>query len=141
MIRGGPGYVAAGSYQPRSRTGAAVWTSPDGFTWKRVYSVLPASGFVELGGLARIGPGYAVVGLLAPPSQEDPALPTVWLSPDGSRWRSGVSLPLQTEGPVASLDIVGAAGGSARLVAVGNRSDSAQHSRWAVVWTGTYRAP
>jgi hypothetical protein len=139
MIRGGPGYVAAGSYTPRSRTGAAVWTSPDGFTWKRVYSVLPASGFVEVGGLARIGPGYAVVGLLAPPSQEDPALPTVWLSPDGSRWRSGVSLPLPTEGPV--LDIVGAAGGSARLAAVGNRSDSTQHSRWGVVWTGTYRAP
>jgi hypothetical protein len=144
MIRGGPGYVAAGSYQPRSRTGAAVWTSPDGFTWKRVYSVLPASGFVELGGLARIGPGYAVVGLLAPPSQEDPALPTAWLSPDGSRWRSGVSLPLPTDGPVASLDITGAAGGSARLVAAGNLCVG---SRWdgfscrAEVWTATYRAP
>ncbi len=144
MIRGGPGYVAAGSYQPRSRTGAAVWTSPDGFTWKRVYSVLPASGFVELGGLARIGPGYAVVGLLAPPSQEDPALPTAWLSPDGSRWRSGVSLPLPTDGPVASLDITGAAGGSARLVAAGNLCVG---SRWdgfscrARVWTATYRAP
>lgn len=140
MIRGGPGYVAAGSYQPRSRVGAAVWTSPDGLTWKRVYSVLPASGFVEFGGLARIGPGYAVVGLLAPPSQEDPALPTVWLSPDGTRWRSGVSLPLPTDGPVASLDIVGVAGGSARIAAVGNRQDAASPRR-AEVWTGTYWAP
>ena len=140
MVRGGPGYVAAGSYQPRSRVGAAVWTSPDGFTWKRVYSVLPASGFVEFGGLARIGPGYAVVGLLAPPSQEDPALPTVWLSPDGTRWRAGVSLPLPTDGPVASLDIAGVAGGSARIAAVGSRWDGA-YSRRAEVWTGTYRAP
>jgi len=144
MIRGGPGYVAAGSYQPRSRVGAAVWTSPDGFTWKRVYSVLPASGFVEVGGLARIGPGYAVVGLVAPPSQEDPATPTVWLSPDATRWRSGVSLPLPTDGPVASLEITGAAGGSARLVAAGNLCVG---SRWdgfscrAEVWTATYRAP
>jgi hypothetical protein len=99
MISGGPGYIAAGSYQPRSRTGAAVWTSPDGLAWKRVYFVLPPSGFVEFDGLARIGPGFAVVGLLAPPSQEDPARPTVWLSPDGTHWRSGVSLPLPTDGP------------------------------------------
>lgn len=140
MISGGPGYIAAGSYQPRSRTGAAVWTSPDGLAWKRVHFVLPASGYVEFDGLARIGPGFAVVGLLAPPSQEDPARPTVWLSPDGSRWRSGVSLPFPTDGPVEWVDITGVAGGSARLVAVGIRHEKGGHPA-AQVWTGTYRAP
>jgi hypothetical protein len=140
MVSGGPGYVAAGSYQPRSRTGAAVWTSPDGLAWKRVYLVLPTSGFVEFDGLARIGPGYAVVGLLAPPSQEDPARPTLWLSPDAVHWRSGISLPLPTDGPVDWVDITGVAGGSARLVAVGIRSGDGGSTQ-AEVWTGTYRAP
>jgi hypothetical protein len=139
MISGGPGYIAAGSYQPRSRTGAAVWTSPDGLAWKRVYFTLPSSGFMEFDGLARIGPGYAVVGLLAPPSQEDPASPTVWLSPDGTHWRSGVSLPLPTDGPIDWVQITGGAGGSARLVAVGSLSGAGRSQ--AVVWTGTYRAP
>ncbi len=140
MISGGPGYISAGSYQPRSRTGAAVWTSPDGLAWKRVHFVMPASGFVEFAGLARIGPGYAVVGILAPPSQEDPARPTVWLSPDATHWRSGVSLPLPTDGPVAWVEVTGVAGGSARIVAVGDRYEGGRH-RAAEVWTGTYRAP
>ncbi len=140
MISGGPGYVAAGSYQPRSRTGAAVWTSPDGLAWQRVHFVLPAGGYVEFIGLARIGPGYAVVGILAPPSQEDPARPTVWLSPDATRWRSGVSLPLPTDGPVDWVEVTGVAGGSARIVAVGVRYEGGG-PRAAEVWTGTYRAP
>ena len=98
-IGGGPGYLAAGAYQPRSRVGAAVWTSIDGLAWKRAFVVMPASGFVEFDGIARVGPGYAVAGLLAPPSQEDPSRPTLWLSPDGSRWRTGVSLPMPADGP------------------------------------------
>jgi hypothetical protein len=137
MISGGPGYIAAGSYQPRSRTGAAVWTSSDGLAWKRTRFVLPASGYVEFDGLARIGPGYAVVGILAPPSQEG-VLPTVWLSPDGTRWRSGISLPFPADGPVDWVDITGVAGGTARLVAVGNRYGG---SSQAAVWTGTYAGP
>ncbi len=139
VISGGPGYIAAGSYQPRSQTGVAVWTSPDGLAWKRVHFVLPPSGYVEFDGLARIGPGFAVVGLLAPPSQEDPARPTVWLSPDGSRWRSGISLPFPADGPADWVQITGAAGGSARIVAVGDRSGGGRTQ--AEVWTGTYRAP
>lgn len=141
MISGGPGYLAAGSYQPRSRTGAAVWTSADGLAWRRVHFVLPASGFVEFDGLTRIGPGYAVVGLLARPSQEEPARPTVWLSPDGSRWRSGVSLPLLSDGTFDWVDITGVAGGSARIVVGGNRSGGDGRPPMAGVWTGTYRAP
>lgn len=140
MISGGPGYIAAGSYQPRSRVGAAVWTSSDGLAWKRVHVVLPASGFVEFDGLARIGPGYAVVGLLAAASQEDPARPSVWISPDGSRWRSAVSLPLPTDGTLDWVQLTGAAGGSAGLVAVGHRSETGRHPV-AEVWTGTYLAP
>jgi hypothetical protein len=140
MISGGPGYIAAGSYQPRSRVGAAIWTSSDGLAWKRVHVVLPASGFVEFDGLARIGPGYAVVGLLSPASQENPARPSVWLSPDGSRWRSAVSLPLPTDGTLDWVQLTGAAGGSAGLVAVGNRSETGRHPA-AEVWTGTYLAP
>jgi hypothetical protein len=140
IVRGGPGYIAAGSYQPRSRIGAAVWTSGDGLTWRRVHFMLPASGYVEVGGLARIGPGYAVVGLVAPPSQVDPAVPTVWLSPDGSRWRSGVGLPFPTDAPAQWVEIFGVAGGSARLVAVGDRSELGGR-RTAQVWTGAYQAP
>lgn len=139
MISGGPGYIAAGSYQPRSRIGAAVWTSSDGLAWKRVHFVLTASGYVEFDGLARIGPGYAVVGILAPPSQEG-GLPTVWLSPDGTRWRSGVNLPAPTGGAFDWVEFTGVAGGSTRLVAVGNRSMNGLSSR-AEVWTGTYSAP
>jgi hypothetical protein len=121
-------------------TVAAAGTSGDGLAWRRVHFVLPASGYVEVGGLARIGPGYAVVGLVAPPSQEDPAVPTVWPSPDGSRWRSGVSLPFPTDGPFDWIEIAGVAGGSARLVVVGNRSEN-EGPRTAEIWTGTYQAP
>jgi hypothetical protein len=140
IIRGGPGYLAAGSYQPRSRVGAAVWSSADGLAWKRVHFMLPASGFVELGALGRIGPGFALLGIVAPPSQEDPPLPTVWLSPDGSRWRSGVGLPMPTDGPVNWVEFTGVAGGGTRLVAVGNRSGRPGPAA-AEVWTATYAAP
>jgi hypothetical protein len=140
MIRGGPGYLATGSYQPRSRIGAAVWTSPDGLAWKRAYLMMPASGYVEVGGLARIGPGYALVGVVAPPSQEDPARPTVWLSPDGVRWRSGVSLPLPVDGAGDWADMATVAGGSVRIVAVGNRHASGGLST-AHFWTGIHHAP
>jgi hypothetical protein len=140
MIRGGPGYLATGSYQPRSRTGAAVWTSPDGLAWKRTYLVMPASGYIEIGGLARIGPGYAVVGVVAPPSQEDPALPTVWLSPDGVSWRSGVGLPLPVDGAGAWVDMAAVAGGTVRIVAVGTRHVTGAYGT-AFAWTGIHRAP
>jgi hypothetical protein len=139
MIGGGPGYLAAGAYQPRSRVGAAVWTSIDGVAWKRAFVVMPDSGFVEFDGIARVGPGYAVAGLLAPRSQEDPATPMLWLSPDGSRWRSGVSLPMPANGPGSWLDIAGLAGGSTSVVAVGNRYDDKGASA-AQVWTGRYGA-
>jgi len=140
MIAGGPGYIAAGAFQPRSRVGAAVWTSRDGLAWKRVFVVVPATGYIEFDGLARIGSGYAVAGLLAQPSQEDPAQPTLWLSPDGTRWRTGVSLPFPTDGPVRWVEIAGLAGGSATLVAVGSRYDD-KGAGHAQVWTGAYRTP
>ena len=114
--------------------GTLAWTIP------ALTAVAPAgNGFLGVG-LARIGPGYAVVGLLAPPSQEDPARPSVWLSPDGSRWRSPISLPLPTDGTLDWIQLTGAAGGSARIVAVGYRSENGRHPA-AEVWTGTYLAP
>ena len=140
IIRGGPGYLATGSYQPRSRIGAGVWTSTDGLAWTRTYLVMPASGYIEIGGLARIGPGYAVVGVVAPPSQEDPARPTVWLSPDGVRWRSGVGLPIPMDGAGEWVDMATVAGESARIVAVGNRYATGGFST-AHAWTGIHRAP
>jgi hypothetical protein len=70
----------------------------------------------------------------------DPAVPTVWLSPDGSRWRSGVGLPFPTDAPAQWVEIFGVAGGSARLVAVGDRSELGGR-RTAQVWTGAYQAP
>jgi hypothetical protein len=138
LLAGGPGFVAAGRYQPRSRAGAAVWVSSDGISWRRVLFVLPSSGFIEFEGLARIGPGYAVVGLMAPPSQDDPALPMAWLSPDSVHWRNGTALPLP-DGPSDTIEIAAAAGGAKRLVAVGYRTSGQRNQ--AEVWTATYRAP
>lgn len=139
MASGGPGVLAAGAYQPRSRMGAAIWTSADGRAWARVHVVLPASGFVAVGGLAPVGRGYAMFGLLAPPSQEDPARPSAWLSPDGRRWRNPNALPLPTDGPADWVEIMAAAGGTRTVVAVGTRT--ASRTRVAQVWTGTYQAP
>jgi hypothetical protein len=85
VTAGGPGLVAvgaAGVFDDGLDVGAAVWTSPDGFTWSRVphdESVFGGNGEQEMSSVTVGGPGLVAVGW-------DETNAAVWASPDGFTW-------------------------------------------------------
>jgi hypothetical protein len=111
VTAGGPGLVAVGSDAPRNEredgqgdayaADAAVWTSPDGFTWSRVphdEAVFGGVGEQRMLGVTSGGPGLVAVGEVSRVFDEirqsfepDFSDAAVWTSPDGVTW-SRVSL-------------------------------------------------
>ena len=101
VTAGGPGLVAVGSDghsgEPDNRpfdepaADAAVWTSPDGFTWSRVphdEAVFGGAGEQRMLSVTSGGPGLVAVGTVSAGTNEfEPNLDAaVWTSPDGITW-------------------------------------------------------
>ncbi len=101
VTAGGPGLVAVGSdghpddeedrQLDTSAADAAVWTSPDGFTWSRVpqdESVFGGKGEQRMLSVTSGGPGLVAVGsVTVEPSEFDENRDAaVWTSPDGITW-------------------------------------------------------
>jgi hypothetical protein len=95
VVAGGPGLVAVGAATGgRHDTNAAVWTSPDGFTWARVdddvgtfgdeSSANEESGNQVIVDVVAGSLGVVAVGADGLPGDYDAA---VWLSPDGLAWQ------------------------------------------------------
>ncbi|WP_433332696.1 hypothetical protein [Spirillospora sp. CA-294931] len=92
--------------------GGAVWTSPDGQTWKRqpdvnVTSFGPAD---RVKRLVASGAGYLAIGEHTRKGDFSDAEPAVWISSDGQRWegRAGqqIGLPIK-QGSVNLLEAAG----------------------------------
>lgn len=132
---GGPGLVAVGGDEPDAVAAmgghrAAVWTSPDGYTWTRVPHDQAVFGGVagdeqSMSDVVDTGGGLIAVG------------GTVWTSPDGISWTR-----LRGEGLLAGLDdpsISAVTVGGPGLVAVG--SNEVEFTQWGplrdgAVWAG-----
>jgi hypothetical protein len=100
VVKGGPGYVAAGSApdKPTTTEGpvhAVVWTSADGSSWTRVKDApvfhAPADTDQRFGatmsGIATAGNRLVAVGTVA--SQDDVSSALAWWSDDGRTWQRG----------------------------------------------------
>jgi hypothetical protein len=133
VTAGGPGFVAVGG-SSNSDT-AAVWTSKDGLTWKRVRG--PASVFrgAVMYAVTTGGPGLVAFG----GSYDHPNSTAVWTSEDGLMWKR-VHGNGSTFDSASVSDVV--AGGPG-LVAVGdeitdpyeNPGDRVGDNIYATVWT------
>jgi hypothetical protein len=124
VAAGGPGLVAVGYESPD----AAVWTSKNGFLWRRVAAGDPAfsGGGVEgMSAIAAVGPGLVAVGGDHSTGNWDAA---VWTSRNGSSW-TRVGARTAALGGVGTQLMRGVAGGGPGLIAVG--SDNGD----AAVWT------
>ena len=87
---GGPGLVAVGRDGPVAdgEGNAAVWTSPDGFTWSRVphdEAIFGGQGEQRMVSVTAGGPGLVAVGF-DKPAEQDEGNAAVWTSPDGFVW-------------------------------------------------------
>jgi hypothetical protein len=132
VIEGGPGLVAVAGDESGGDFDAAVWTSPDGFTWTRVphdEEVFGGAGFQEILSVAVGGPGLVAVGLDESGGDRDAA---VWTSPDGITW-SHVRHDEAVLGGTGHQNMFGVAVGGQGLVAVG--VDGSGGDRDAAVWT------
>lgn len=142
VTAGGPGLVAVGGDGGKgpwdglgSDTDAAVWTSPDGFTWSRVAHDEAVLGgedgqvmrSVIVGGPGLVAVGWDGRGILA----DDPAVnAAIWTSVDGYTWSR---VPHEDEvfgGAWIEAVTVGGPG----FVAVGGTGGYNVHSD-AAVWT------
>jgi hypothetical protein len=133
VTAGGLGFVAVGSEWSGGDEDAAVWTSPDGFTWTRVphdESVFGGEGGQCMNSVAAGGPGLVVVGHeVQDPENWDAA---VWISPDGLTWTRVPHDDAVFGGPgMRSMRSV--AVGGPGLVAVG--WDTPDGDSNAAVWT------
>jgi hypothetical protein len=143
VTAGGPGLVAVGSVTGKQRGGpshekdAAVWTSPDGFTWSRVPhdpAVFARTGDIDWNeqmlGVTAGGPGLVAVGSDA--GEQCGWDSAVWTSPDGFTWSH-----VQSPGPsgCGGYDrMLSVTVGPSGLVAVGEEHGG---SPWgATVWNG-----
>ena len=90
----------------RSRSRAAVWTSPDGRSWARVAhdDVFDTGGFLDTGeepvagGMTEVvaGPrGLVAVGRICPPGAST-CEPAAWTSSDGTAWQRAAGMPTIT---------------------------------------------
>jgi hypothetical protein len=128
---GGPGLVAVGYDWPNDAdlVDAAVWTSPDGFTWSRVphdEAVFGGASEQKMLSVTVGGPGLVAVGSDGHPDDvEDGQLDTfaadaaVWTSPDGFTW-SRVAHDEAVFGGNGEQRMLSVTGGGPGLVAVGS---------------------
>jgi len=127
VMAGGPGLVAVGGAWTADES-AAVWVSPDGYTWERVphdEAVFGGPGDQQMNSVTVGGPGLVAVGWDQSTGDQDAA---VWVSPDGYAWT-------QVEDPdltgFAMDEMTSVISGGPGLVAVG----SALSGSVAAVWT------
>jgi len=132
VVAGGPGLVAVGWDYSGGDEDAAVWTSPDGFTWTRVphdEAVFGGPTGQEIRALGVGGPGLVAVGNDMSGGDLDAA---VWTSPDGLTW-TRVPHDEGTLGGPDAQEIWGVVAGGPGLVAVGHDHEG---DEWkAAVWT------
>ncbi len=133
VVAGGPGLVAVGcadrpepgvSVQDAAGEGwvAAVWTSTDEATWRRVphdEAVFGGPGAPWMRGVAVGGPGLVAVGSVSAGFDEPGprTIPAVWTSPDGLAWTRIPAPELSADGEVELLDVAQTRAG---LIAVGS---------------------
>ena len=152
---GGPGLVAVGFDWPADTdlVDAAVWTSPDGFTWSRVphdEAVFGGAGVQKMLSVTAGGPGLVAVGsdgysdeTYNPdepwnwPFDGPAADAVVWTSPDGFAW-SRVPHDEAVFGGAGLQTMMSVTAGGPGLVAVGtvsaDLSELTPHGD-AAVWT------
>jgi hypothetical protein len=163
VTTGGPGLVAVGTDgypidPPYKRqlngpvgdgpaVDAAVWTSPDGFTWSRVphdEAILGGEGAQRMASVTVGGPGLVAVGSVTGnltdlhPSQHHHFDAAVWTSPDGFTWTRvphDDTVFASSGPPWAAEDVmISVTAGGPGLVAVG--FDSVDDCGWdSAVWT------
>lgn len=87
VVAGGPGFVAVGQDRSGGDNDAAVWTSIDGFEWKRLAhdeSVFGGSGNQYMEAVTAGGPGLVAVG---GDYENGEGVAAVWTSVDGTNWQ------------------------------------------------------
>jgi hypothetical protein len=149
VTRGGPGLVAVGFDWPADTdlVDAAVWTSPDGFTWSRVphdEAVFGGEQEQKMLGVTAGGPGLVAVGSDGysgepgnRPFDEPAADAAVWTSPDGFTW-SRVPHDEAVFGGAGAQRMLSVTSGGPGLVAVGTVSGDTNEfepNLDAAVWT------
>lgn len=127
---GGPGVVAVGWTNPAGEMDAAVWTSRDGSSWRRVPDSegLGGSGDQVINRVGPGGPGLIAVGYEEAAGDRDGA---IWTSPDGLSW-DRVESADTILGGIGNQEVRALATANDRLVAVGY--DDARGSRDAAAW-------
>jgi len=152
---GGPGLVAVGFDRPAEvgEGDAAVWTSPDGFTWTRVphnEAVFGGESRQMMLSVTTGGPGLVAVGtdgdyggrpLGEPEGDESAVDAAVWTSPDGFTW-SRVTHDESIFGGPGAQRMASVTAGGPGLVAVGSVTGDLtdlhplqRHHFDAAVWT------
>ena len=124
VTAGGPGLVAVGRhFDGGASADAAVWTSPDGFSWSRVpHDEEIFGGDAAMSSVTTVGSGLVAVG-------GDRAAAAVWTSPDGFTW-SRVPHDEAVFGSDEFQWLTSVTAGGPGLVAVGASDDGA-------VWIAT----
>jgi hypothetical protein len=132
-VRGGPGYVAAGTVQTQpsptpENYRAALWFSSDGAHWQPASDAGPGFGAAFFNDVVAGGPGLVAVGFAYPADGTLP-VPASWTSGDGKSWRR---LPLGAAlGKSAGIDRVVA--GRNELLALGHEAPTGLEHQ--IVWT------
>jgi hypothetical protein len=131
----GPGLVAVGFDRPAvdGEGNAAVWTSPDGFTWSRVPhddAVFGGENVQMMLSVTVGGPGFVAVGSDGGVGSDA----AVWTSPDGLTW-SRVPHDEAVFGGDDGQAMFSVTAGGPGLVAVGNECGLDYSCSDAAVWT------
>jgi class 3 adenylate cyclase len=128
---GGPGIVAVGWTGSEGELDAAVWTSRDGSSWRRVPGLdrLGGDGDQVMNRVAAGGPGLIAVGYEEAAGDRDGA---IWTSADGLTW-DRVESAETILGGVGNQEVRALATSDDRLVAVGY--DDVRGSRDAAAWS------
>jgi hypothetical protein len=130
ITAGGPGFVAVGDDYASGESDGAVWTSPDGVTWKRVTGA--ALGGVDtqiIESVAAAGSDLVAVGYEYSGSDWDGV---VWMSSDGASWTRAAD-PGSALAGSNNEALLGVTAGGSGLIAVGY--DDANSDWDTRVWT------
>ncbi len=130
ITAGGPGFVAVGDDYASGESDGAVWTSPDGVTWKRVTGA--ALGGVDtqiIESVAAAGDDLVAVGYEYSGSDWDGV---VWTSSDGATWTRAAD-PGSVLAGSNNEALLGVTAGGPGLIAVGY--DDANGDWDTRVWT------